>query len=302
MKKDKLHEPVLVHEVNDWLHINNQARKVIDATLGTAGHALEMVKKNVYVLGIDADRNMIELAEERLEKACPTFDPKGGKCFKLVHGNFRGIDEIAQKEGFEDVDAVLFDLGVSTPQLTSTTRGFSFAGNDAPLDMRMDSTSQGLSAADLLNALRPDQLRTLFAKVLTDFQARKLVKKIVLEREKGKMTTVGDLLRVTKGLKGKPGLNPATLPFLALRMAVNSELENLEEALPKAFSLLRRGGRLLFITFHSGEEIKVVRFAKRMAKEGVGKILTKKPVVPSASEIDKNPSARSAKLWVIEKS
>lgn len=291
MKEDSYHEPVLVHEVVEGLHIDNRAL-IIDATVGTGGHALAITKGGAKVLGIDADRQMLEIAESRL-KDTDTI---------LVQGNFRDIDEIAAEKGWAPADGILFDLGVSNLQLTSPGRGFSFGNPEAPLDMRIDKASQGLTAADLLNALREDQLRWLFEKVLWRVEARKIAKEIIRFREFSKFRTVGDFLQVCRVLKPrKPGLNPATLAFLGLRLAVNSELENLEEALAKALFLLKKGKRLLVITFHSGEQKVVLGFFRRVQREGRGKILTKDPILPRQEEIARNPRARSAKLYILEK-
>jgi len=167
--------------------------------------------------------------------------------------------------------------------------------------MRVDASLQGLTGADLLNALREDQLGVLFQKVLSWGESRKIAGEIVRMRATQKFKTVTDFLNACRVLRGKPGSYPAVLAFLALRMAVNGELENLEEALPKAFSLLKKGRRLLVITFHSGEEKIVVGFMRRLQRERLAKILTKAPIVPGEEEIRKNSSARSAKLFILEK-
>lgn len=300
MTKVDYHEPVLVHEVTDGLHIDNQAR-IIDATVGTGGHSLEFLRLGAKVLGIDADEEMLKIAEERLKDACPAPNPQVGCFFKLVHGNFREIDEIAKREDFAPVGAILLDLGTTSIQLTDSQRGFSFSHSEAPLDVRINPSLQGLKGADLLNALREDQLMVLFGKVLSHFEAKKLAKAIIEARQIKKFETVGDFLGAAAGLRTKPGLHPGTLPFLALRMAVNSELENLREALPKAISLLGRGGRLGVITFHSGEEKEVVGFFRKVSREGLETFITKSPIVPEETEIEKNPGARSAKLFIFEK-
>ncbi len=281
--KEKVHKPVLVDEV--LANLEKKAplkkQKIIDATVGTAGHSLEIVKKGADLLGIEADPEMIKAAEERLN---------GQGSYRLINGNFKDIDSIAKKEGFNEVDAIVFDLGVSNPQLTSSERGFSFGNPEAALDMRMDKEKQGVTAADLLNGLREDQLKTLFSRVLYRSQVNYLAKRIIERRQNQPFESVEDFLAVCRELRVKPNLNPATLPFLALRIAVNSELENLEEALPKAFSLLKKGGRLLVITFHSAEE-KIVRSFKK----------TEGPIVPKEEEIRENPRSRSAEFFIIEK-
>lgn len=290
-KNVEFHEPVLAQEVLDNLGapLNSQA-EVIDATLGSGGHSLEMAKKGYRVLGIEADPEILEIARQRL----------GGKA-KLVHGNFRAIDKIAREAGFAPVQAVLFDLGVSNLTLTDTTRGFSFGSPEAKLDMRLDKALQGLTAAGLLNALREDQLAVLFGRIFKHFEAKALARAVIRFREGKKIETVSDLIAISKVLRPKGHLNQATLPFLAVRIAVNSELENLSEALPKAFELLVRGGRLLVITFHSLEREIVKEFFNRMTSGGLGKVVTRQPVLPKAAEIEANPRSRSAELRIIEK-
>jgi 16S rRNA (cytosine1402-N4)-methyltransferase len=281
--RENVHKPVLVNEVLDCLEEKAplKKQKIIDATVGTAGHSLEIVKKGADLLGIEADPEMLRVAEERLA---------GQGKYKLVNGNFRNIDLIARKEGFELVDGIIFDLGVSNPQLTSPERGFSFGNPEVVLDMRLDKEKQGITAADLLNDLREDQLKTLFSRVLYRSQVNYLTKRIIERRKNLPFKLVEDFLAICRELKVKPSLNPATLPFLALRMAVNSELENLEEALPKAFSLLKNEGKLLIITFHSAEENIIRNFKK-----------TENPIVPKEEEIRENPRSRSAELFVIKK-
>lgn len=290
----------MVHEVTRALAPLQQAR-IIDATLGTAGHTLAFVKAGANVLGIDLDREMLAVAEKRLEVACPTPNQNGLGSFKLTYGNFRDIDVIASREDFREVDEIFFDLGVSNLQLMGQKRGFSFGYPEAVLDMRIDPNSQAVMACDLLNGLRADQLTALFSKVLTPSQSRFLAKRAVEQRKRKPFETVEDFLRIAKRVRTKKDLNPATLPFLALRMAVNSELENLNEALPKAFTCLKKGGKLLVVTFHSGEEKIVLDFYREVVREGSGKILTFVPIRPGEDEISKNPRARSAELWVLQK-
>lgn len=279
MKEDKFHKPVLVKEVlQEFGRLSG--KKVIDATLGTGGHAQALIEAGVEVLGIEADPKMLEIAKKRL----------GAKC-RLVQGNFRKIDEIAKQNGFAQVDGILFDLGVSNLQLTCQERGFSFANPKAFLDMRINKTNQAITGSDLLNGLRPDQLEELYKTVLDISTSRWLVKRTVAGRIKKPISSVGDFLEICRGLKGKPGLNPATLPFLALRIAVNSELDNLTEALPKALALLTKRGKILVITFHSKEE----EIVRSFDKELIG------PIQPSWEEIQANPRSRSAELFVLTK-
>lgn len=282
MTNDNYHESVMTREVIEKLHIK-KACKYIDATLGTGGHTLAIAQKGGEVLGIEADPEMLTIARNRLknETGC-----------RLVNGNFVDIDKIAKDNGFGKVSGILFDLGVSNLHLTDTTRGFSFGNPEAELDMRLNRESQGVKAKDLLNLLRRDQLIEMFTETLDPGPARWLSSKILDFRSVRQFEKVGDLLEVCQGLKtGKKKLNEATLPFLALRIAVNSELDNLRNALSKAYDLLIEGGKLIIITFHSKEEEVVDKFFEKK-----GELLT-----PSIEEIDKNQRSRSAKMRVIEK-
>ena len=317
--KSYVHEPVLVGEILDILrvdkfaHLKSQAT-FIDATLGNAGHSTEFVKKGINVLGIDADAEMIEFAEKRLhenlraggrrlEGSDPHLSRKVGS-HKIVHGNFKDIKQIAHKHGLENVEGILFDLGVSTHQLMSKSKGMSFAEPDVLLDMRLGFERDSVMAKDILNLSSKGDLIDMFS-VTCDFDyTRKLVAEVVNRRKERSFEKVGDLLDLTKNLRigKKSELHPATLPFLALRIRVNNELENLVNTLPQAIDLLVKGGRLAVISFHSGEDVIVKNSFKKMDTEGVGKIITKKPVIPTESEIKINPKSRSAKLRVIEKS
>jgi 16S rRNA (cytosine1402-N4)-methyltransferase len=279
------HESVMTSEVVEALHIN-KACKYIDATLGTGGHTLAIIQQGGTVLGIEADPEMLAIAKERLSK-----EISEGKC-KLVNGNFTDIDRIAKENGFTEISGILFDLGVSNLHLTDTARGFSFGSAEADLDMRISREAQGVKASDLLNLLRRDQLVELFSVTLEPGAARWVSGRVLAFREKQKFEKVGDFLEVCNGLKtGKKSLNVATLPFLALRIAVNSELDNLKIALPKAFDLLTEGGRLAVITFHSKEEEIVKEF---FGKKG-------EYIAPKANEIDRNQRSRSAKLRILQK-
>ena len=254
------------------------------------------------MLGIDADEELLEIARKRLEIACPTLNNSVQGHFKLVNGNFRNIDEIAKRMEVKEVDGILFDLGVSNLHLKSQTRGFSFESGSAPLDMRIDTKTQGVTAADLLNNLREDQLIGLFNSVMIQPVARKLAKEVVFRRKEKPIKEISDFLAIVRRARVDGGkLNPATLPFMALRMAVNSELENLKIALPKALELLKKGGRLVVISFHSGEDALVKNFFREMQNKNLVKVLTKKPIVSTREEIVKNPRARSAKLRCFEK-
>lgn len=310
-----LHQPVLVDEVLRDLRVKDVAllkRGIfIDATVGLGGHARPIIENRGFVLGIEADRKSLEVAESNLNKACSALNRKLQRlshlknkvsCFKLIQGNFKDIDALAQSQNITRVDGILFDLGVSSYQLTSDSRGFSYLHPDSDLDMRIDQENQNVKASDLLNLLDKSQLIELFAKVIAPYKARKLSCEIIKLRKKAKIEKVKDILPLfsKKNLK-REKINPATLPFMALRMAVNSEIENLGVALPKSLELLGKEGRLVVISFHSTEDRVVKIFFKRAEVESKAKILTKKPILPSEGEVKKNPRSRSAKMRVIEK-
>jgi 16S rRNA (cytosine1402-N4)-methyltransferase len=304
MKNNKYHEPVMVGEVLDYLKLDaplERRKKYIDATVSTGGYSLEILKKGGEVLGIDFDPEILEVAKKRLE-ACPTPDNDIGGRFQLTQGNFKDIKKIALENGFKSVNGIVYDLGVSNLQLTSTTRGFSFAEENAPLDMRINKSDLSVKASDLLNGLREDQLEKLFQETLEFHNARRLAKLVIKTREEKPFYSVGDFLLTTKKVFNKKGrLHPATKAFLALRIAVNSELENVKESLPQAISLLGRGGRLVVVSFHSGEDAIVKNIFKKAEAERKVKIITKKPIFPTEEEIEKNAKSRSARLRAIEK-
>ncbi|MBU0998565.1 16S rRNA (cytosine(1402)-N(4))-methyltransferase RsmH [Patescibacteria group bacterium] len=291
MKQNKYHEPVLKKEILDLVEENISTNsKIIDATLATGGHTEEFLKKGWKVLGIEVDNLMLEIAKERL------FSQKN---VLLLKGNFKDIDQISKINNFLDSDVILFDLGVSNLQLTSNKRGFSFSNPNADLDMRIDPISQEVKAKDLLNILREDQLKEIFSKVMNYNLSKKIVREIIRYREQKKIETVADFNQICEVLPKKESLNKATLAYLALRIAVNSELENLSEALPKAFEILKEGGILLIISFHSGEDRVVKQYFRSLSKKGFAQIF--EVVRPESSEIVKNPRSRSAKLRCLKK-
>ncbi len=303
----KLHSSVLLNEVivafNEvkLAHLNEEL-KIIDATLGLGGHTEHLIKNGFNVLGIDTDPEMLKLARERLELACPT--PKKHSSwgsFTLIQGNFRNIESLAKETGFNKVAGVLFDLGVSSPQIDSLERGFSFKNQYAELDMRMDKENLSVKGSDLLNMLRKDQLFLLFRETMSYKDALNLSQNIVTERDLKKIETTGDFINIIKrSIKAKPNLNVATLPFLALRMAVNTEMDNLRDALNGAINLLGNHGRLVVISFHSGEDNYVKDFFLEMKKNGRGEVLTKDIIIAGSKEVEINPRSRSAKMRIFQ--
>jgi 16S rRNA (cytosine1402-N4)-methyltransferase len=299
-------------EVRFWLAPHPRGRYV-DGTLGGAGHTALILRASApdgRVLAIDADGRALARARERLAS-----EVAAGRLL-LAHGNFARLGELARAAGFASADGVLLDLGLSSDQLADRARGFSFAA-DAPLDMRFD-TSQGQSAADLVNLLEEAELADLLFRYGEERRSRQIARRLVELRERAPITRTSELARMVAAVvHGRPGgIHPATRTFQALRIAVNDELGSLEAALPAAVELLRPGGRLAVISFHSLEDRIVKRFFQAEERGCVCppelpvcvcgraprlRILTRHPVTAAETEIAANPRARSAKLRVAER-
>ncbi len=289
------HVPVLLNEVLSYLS-PQPGGTYIDATVGPGGHAeaiLEACAPTGRLLGIDRDPEALQIARQRLARF--------GQRVRLVRGNFAQLGAIASAEGFAPADGILFDLGVSSLQLASEGRGFSFQ-TSGYLDMRFGP--EGPTAADLLRELSARQLEAILREYGEETKARAIAKAIVEARSKAPLQTAEQLAalvqRVYGGRRGR--IHPATRTFQALRIAVNRELEALQEGLGAAVELLKPGGRLVVISFHSLED----RVVKNMFKAWtVGpaprvRVLTRKPVRPSRYEVKLNPRARSARLRSVE--
>lgn len=288
------HIPVLLNEVLEALEVK-PGEKYIDCTLGGAGHTEAILQKGGKVLGIDQDPEAIQNAISHLSLAISQ-----GQLI-LKRGNFAHLKKIATEAGFDQIAGILFDLGVSSHQLETDYRGFSF-NVKANLDMRMDPVNQTVTAADLVNAGSEKELAHLFWKFGEERAARAIAKKIVEERKNKKIETTDELAKVIFSVRKKTAgvrIHPATRVFQALRIAVNSELESLEAALPQAIELLEPEGKLAVISFHSLED-RIVKNYMRMNSNAL-RILTNKPVEPTKGEIERNPRARSGKLRVAEK-
>ena len=301
------HEPVMLGEAVDLLALDSGATAV-DATLGLGGHTealLEAVGPRGRVLGIDRDSQALELARQRLARF--------GDAFVAVRGNHTHLLELLRQNGVFAVDGVLFDLGVSSLQLDDPERGFSFR-NDGPLDMRMDRQS-GHTAAEVLANSSERELRRLIWSYGEERRAGAIARAIVEQRERRPLTRTFELAELVQRVLGPAALryriHPATRTFQALRIAVNREVDDLERLVTEATSVLRRGGRLAVIAYHSLEDRAVKHAMKSLAKrcvcppqlpvcgcgrENLLKVLTSKPVRPSTSEVARNPRARSAKL------
>jgi len=287
------HQPVLLAEVLDFLGSREERNGVlVDATLGLGGHAeafLDRFPEGV-VVGLDRDAEILTEARQRLGRFAGRV--------RFQHSTFADLEAALDREGFDEVDAVLFDFGVSSPQLDRADRGFSFR-EDGPLDMRMDR-SEGESAADLIARLRETELADLIYQLGDERASRSIAAAIVRERKKHRIETTGQLAEIVRGaVRGGGGrIDKATRTFQALRMAVNCELEQIEAGLEAATRRLRPAGRLLAISFHSGEDRLVKNFLRSDERLDV---LTKKVVRAGREEVRTNPRARSSRLRVAEK-
>ena len=314
------HIPVLRNEVLDFLKPKSGGIYV-DATIGLGGHSLWILKKSYptgRLIGIDMDADALAIANKRLH----AFKER----ISLIHGNFAHLQEILKTDGIRQVDGVLLDLGVSSLQLDTANRGFSFQ-YPGPLDMRMD-VQMPTSAAHIVNDSTPDKLIKIFKEYGEERYAKQIARHIVAARAKKPITTTFQLSEIVENaysIKAKRStvpaqnrqkrreIHPATRVFQALRIEVNAELDNLALGLDAAVSVLKPGGCLCVMSFHSLEDRIVKRQFRQSAKtcicppkipmcicehQQVLQVVTNKPVLPSASEIAANPRARSAKLRV----
>lgn len=306
------HTPVLLKETLEYLN-PKKGGVYIDGTLGGAGHSSEIVKRIIpggMLLGIDQDSDAINAAKERLK------DYKDNVI--IVRGNFRNIKEIALECGFKEVDGVLLDIGVSSYQLDEEERGFSYM-HDGPLDMRMDKSLE-YNASDIVNDADERELARILAEYGEEKWAARIAKFIVEERKKYRIDSTHKLVDIIKkaipAAARREGGHPAKRTFQALRIAVNDELEALKQAVTDAVDILKPGGRMVVITFHSLEDRIVKQLFNNMekpctcpaqlpvcvcGKEPLLKVITKKPVVASREELESNTRAKSAKLRAAER-
>lgn len=289
------HTPVLPSETIKYL-APSKNENFIDATCGLGGHSKLILEKNGpkgRLLAIDQDQEALAIAKETLKNYKDRVD--------FVKSNFTELGLIKRKWSVETIDGILFDLGVSTMQLTQGTRGFSFNRN-AELDMRMSPDSQRISAKVIVNSWSENELTKLLRNLGEEPFAKKIAHEIVKARQNQPITMTDELVAIIK--KSMPPnyrfsreKHFATSTFRALRMAVNAELENIESGLRQALQILSPGGRLVVISFHSLED----RIVKNFFKDNNVEILTIKPIVAEADELTQNPSARSAKLRAARK-
>ena len=291
---DDMHCPVLPREAIEFLNVR-AGGIYIDATLGAGGHAQEILKRlgSGKLLGLDCDPQALEVAGNRLEGF-------GGKLM-MQHGNFAQIDALHAASGLPPADGVIADLGLSSMQVDDASRGFSF-NLPGPLDMRMDPGPE-MTAADLVNHAEEGELADILFKLGEERHSRRIARAIVKARPYRLTTELAQV--VTRAIPSRAGLHqihPATRSFMALRLAVNGELENVDQFLDRVLMILRPGGRVVIISFHSLEDRRVKQAFRHWQGEGRATILTRKVVRPGEEEVRENPRARSAKLRAAEKS
>ncbi len=294
------HIPVLLHESIDALDIK-VGDIILDGTLGGAGHTEEVAKrygKQVKVIGLDLDADAITRAEERLLPIA--YDAT------FVVSNFEDADKVLDEMNIVHIDSVLLDLGISSFQLEVAGRGFSFM-KDEPLLMTMkkDPSDEDITARDIVNTWKEETIADIIYGYGEEKYARKIAKAIVEHRKEKLFETTKDLADVVIATVGKAygrlKINPATKTFQALRIAVNSELSSIEQAIPMLFARLKSGGRMAIISFHSLEDRIVKQAFRKLIDEDRATGITKKPITPSIEELQNNPRSRSSKLRVIEK-
>ena len=295
----KLHTAVMLNEVLDYLNLS-PGKIIVDATIGTAGHSEEILKRispGGRLIGIDRDEESLAVCRQRLSGYSPAYE--------FVHGNFIDLDSILGGLNIKKVDGILFDLGISSFQLEDPLRGFSFQ-NEGPLDMRLDRSSY-ISAYDLVNNLNEEEISSMLWNFGQERWHNRIARFLVQEREKQPISTTLQLANIV--IKSMPyryrhryyRIHPATRTFQAVRIAVNRELETLGTAIDKAMGILEKKARICVISFHSLEDRVVKLSFRKYAADGLINIITPKPLTPAQSENSLNPSSRSAKLRVAER-
>ncbi|MBD8068398.1 16S rRNA (cytosine(1402)-N(4))-methyltransferase RsmH [Bacillus sp. PS06] len=306
------HKTVLLDEAVEGLNIKEDGIYV-DCTLGGAGHSLEIAKRllgNGRLYAFDQDETAIKHAKEKLTDYTDKVI--------LIKSNFSHITEKLEEQGVTEVDGILFDLGVSSPQLDTPERGFSYH-HDAPLDMRMDKDSP-LTAYEIVNSWSYEQLVRIFFQYGEEKFSKQIARKIEAAREKAPINTTTELVELIKeGIPAparRTGGHPAKRVFQAIRIAVNNELKVFEEAIAQSIELLKPGGRACVITFHSLED-RICKVVFKKGSEGPQlppglpmipeeykpklKLITRKPIIPTDIELEENNRARSAKLRIAER-
>ena len=286
------HTPVLLQEVLHWLEVKGDGT-YLDATVGGGGHAAAIAQRlsSGRLIGLDRDAQALEIARERL---------KGfGERVTLVHAEFSTIGDVARELGLPPLDGVLADLGVSSMQLDRADRGFSFR-EAGPLDMRMNREAPE-AAEEIVNRWPERELANLLYREGEEHDSRRIARSIVRARPIRDTAHLATVVAGARRLRGRQKLHPATKTFLALRIAVNREMEELGQFLLRTPATLSSGGRWVVLSYHSREDRMVKQAFQRLAHSGEMNVLTKKIVQPREEEIQENPRARSAKLRAAEK-
>ena len=314
MTNEYRHIPVLLTECLEYLNLQTHYT-FVDATLGGAGHSLEVAKRigsDSRLIGIDQDPVARAAATERLMALPDEIRPK----IDVLAGNFGDLDSLLLEACVPSIDGILFDLGVSSVQIDTPSRGFSFK-EDAPLDMRMDPSKHTLNAAEIINTYNAADLTRIIRQYSDEKWASRIADFIVKSREEVPITTSGQLVEIIKAAipasARRANGHPAKRTFQALRIEVNSELDVLRRSLEAAIRWLAPGGRIVVISYHSLED-RIVKDIFKQYSQGctcppdlpvcvcgnkpVLKVVTKKPILPTAEEIERNPRSRSAKLRV----
>jgi 16S rRNA (cytosine1402-N4)-methyltransferase len=286
------HTPVLAQEALHWLRVE-PCGTYLDATVGLGGHSVEIARRLTTgrLIGLDRDAQALEIARERLKD----FEGR----IVLVQSDFSRIDEVARELNLAPLNGILADLGVSSLQLDTAERGFSFR-QSGPLDMRMDSR-MAVTAADIVNETAETELANLLYRLGEERDSRRIARAIVRARPIRGTEHLATIVAGARTSRGRQKLHPATKTFLALRIAVNRELEELGQFLDRAPATLAPGGRWVVLSYHSLEDRMVKQEFRRLAGGGLVNVLTRKVICPSDAEIAANPRARSAKMRVAEK-
>jgi len=294
------HEPVLAEALLELLALRG-GQIVVDATLGHGGHAALMaaaIGRSGRLIGLDVDESNLTRARDTLDAARTDDWPQ----LHLFRANFADLEQVLDTLGLQAVDIIVADLGLSTDQMLDSSRGFTFT-EDGPLDMRLDPDLP-TTAADLVNRLTETELADLLYQNAQERFSRRIARRICHARRAQRIRTSSELVRIVcsalgvSGQSRKEKIHPATRTFLALRMAVNREVENLQSFLGIAPKRMYSGGRIGVITFHSGEDRIVKQDFLDRRRAGLYEILTRKPVQPLPAEVQRNPRSRSAKLRV----
>ena len=299
MLEGALHVPVMLQEVLDYLKLA-PGQIIVDATLGTGGHSLEILKRITpggRLIGIDRDENSLAICRQRLIEFKESTE--------FVHANFADLDQVLANLGLEKIDGIIFDLGISSYQLHDAQRGFSFQ-EEGPLDMRLDKSSY-ICAYDLVNNLNENEISAMLWNFGQERWHNRIAHLLVQERRNVPIATTKQLANLVmraiphRYRRSYYRIHPATRTFQAVRIAVNRELEILENTIKKAVDILRKQARICVISFHSLEDRAIKHTFRALKAEGLIDIITAKPLTPGSGEIEANPSSRSSKFRVAER-